>query len=135
MLADLRCVLARVSAKDFGWISSERFYVCGEVKLVSSLSCLKNIVRFIRINCPIRPAVLPAESAELASIILGRFVAKASDVISSPGVDGDATEIINGVCVAEDNIAVGVCVLLCAVHRMAVAVDKGERAALVDSTD
>ena len=105
------------------------------MELIASLSCLKHIVRFIRINCPIRPAVLPAEPAELASIILGRFVAKASDVVSSPGVDGDAPKIINGVGVAEDNIAVSVCVLLCAVHRMAVAVDKGERAALVDSTD
>ena len=104
------------------------------MKLVASLSCLKHIVRFISINCPIRPAVLPAESAELASIILGRFVTQAPDVVSSPGVDGDATEIINGVCVAEDNIAVSVCVLLCAVHRMAVAVDKGERAALVNPT-
>ena len=104
------------------------------MELISSLSCLKHIVRFIWINYPIRPAVLPAESAELASIILGRFVAKASDVVSSPGVDGDATKIINGVGMPEDNISVSIGVLLCAVHRMAVAVDKGERAALVNST-
>ena len=105
------------------------------MELVASLSCLKNIVRFIWINYPICPAVLPAESAELASIILGRFVAKASDVVPGAGVDGDATEIINSVGVAEDNIAVSIGVLFRSVHSVAVAVDKRKPAALVNPAD
>ena len=105
------------------------------MELVASLSCLKNIVRFIWINYPICPAVLPAESAELASIILGRFVAQTSDVIPGAGVNRDAPKIINGVGVAEDNIAVSVCVLLPAVHGVAVAVDEGKPAALVNPAD
>ena len=78
-----------------------------------------------------RPAVLPAESAELASIVFGRLVAEASDVVASSRVDGDATEIINGVGMPEDNISVSIGVLLAAVHGMSVAMDEGERAALV----
>ena len=82
-----------------------------------------------------RPAVLPAQSAELASIIFWGLVAEASDIVASPRVDGDATEIVDGVGMAEDNISVSIGVLLAGVHGVAVAVDKRERAALVDSTD
>ena len=76
------------------------------------------------INRSERPAVLPSESAELASIIFGSLVAEASDIVASSRVDGDATEIVDGVGVAEDNIAVSVCVLLAGVHGVAVAVDE-----------
>ena len=79
--------------------------------------------------------MLPAESAELASIIFRGLVAEASDIVASSGVDGDATEIVNGVGMPKDNIAVCVCVLLAGVHGVAVSMDKGERAALVDSTN
>ena len=92
-------------------------------------------MRLVGVDRPERPAVLPAESAELASIIFRGLVAEASDVVPSSRVDGDATEIVDGVGMAEDNIAVSVGVLLARVHCVAVAVDKGERAALVDSTD
>ena len=81
-----------------------------------------------------RPAVLPAESAELASIIFWGLVAQASDIVASPRVDRDASKIINGVGMAEDNISLSVGVLLAGVHSVAVTVDKGERATLVDST-
>ena len=104
------------------------------MELISSLSCLENIMGVVGVDHTIRPAVLPAESAELASIILGRFIAQASDVIPGAGVDGDATEIINSVGVAEDNISIRIGVLLCSVHCVAVAVDEGERAALVNPT-
>ena len=82
-----------------------------------------------------RPAVLPSKSAELASIIFRGLVAEASDIVASSGVDGDATEIVDGVGMAEDNIAVSISVLLPAVHCVAVAVNKGKRAALVYPPD
>jgi len=122
------------SCQGFRGFISKCFYVCRQIKLVASLPCLKNLVRLVWIDRSERPAVLPAESAELASIIFRGLVAEASDIVASSGVDGDATEIINSVGVAEDNIAVCVCVLLTGVHCVAVAVDKGKRAALVDST-
>ncbi len=81
------------------------------------------------------PTVLPSESAELASIIFRCLVAEAADIVASSRVDGDATEIVDGVGVAENNIAVCVCVLLPAVHCVAVPVDKGERATLVYPPD
>ena len=56
--------------------------------------------------------MLPSESAELASIIFWGLVAKTSDIESGTRVNGDATEIINGVGMAEDNIAIGIGVLL-----------------------
>ena len=117
------------------WISSKRFYVCWQVEFISSLLRLKNIVGFVWVDHTESPAVLPAKSPQLASVILWGFVAEASDVVSSSGVNGDATEIINGVGMAKDNIAVGIGVLLCGVHSVAVSVDKGERATLVDSSD
>ena len=76
------------------------------------------------IDRPERPAVLPAESAELASIIFWGLIAEASDIVASPWVDGDATEIVDGVGVAEDNIPISVCVLLAGVHCVAVAVNE-----------
>ena len=116
-------------------ISLEGFYICWEMELVASLSCLKNIVSFVGIDCPISPAVLPAESSQLASIIFGSFVAQAPNVVAGAGVDGDASKIINGVGVAEDNISVSVCVLLARVHSVAVAVNEGEVSALVNPTN
>ena len=92
-------------------------------------------MRLVGVDRSERPAVLPAESAELASIIFRSFIAEASDIVASPRVDGDATEIVDGVGMPKDNISVSVCVLLAGVHGVAVAVDEGERAALVDSTD
>jgi len=92
-------------------------------------------VCLVWIDRPKRPAVLPAESAELASIIFGSLVAEASNVVASPRVDGDASKIINGVGVAEDNIPISIGVLLAGVHCVAVAVDKGERATLIYSPD
>jgi len=92
-------------------------------------------VRLVGIDRSERPAVLPAESAELASIIFRSLVAEASDIVASSRVNGDASKIINGVGMAEDNIAVSVGVLLARVHSVAVAVNKGERAALVNPTD
>jgi len=92
-------------------------------------------VCLVWVDCSERTAVLPSESAELASIIFRGLVAEASDVVASPRVDGDATEIVDGVGVAEYNIAVCVCVLLAGMHCVAVAVDEGERATLVDSTN
>jgi hypothetical protein len=41
-----------------------------EVELVASLLCLKYIVGFVGIDHSISPAILPAESAKLSSIIL-----------------------------------------------------------------
>jgi hypothetical protein len=76
------------------------------VELISSLLGLKNIVGFVGIDNPKSPAVLPAKSPHLASVILWGFVAEASDVVSSSGVNGDAPKIINGVSVAEDNISI-----------------------------
>ena len=69
-----------------------------------------------------RPAVLPAESAELASIIFRCLVAETSNIVASPGVDRDATEIVNGVGVAEDNIPIRIAVLFGRVHCVAVTV-------------
>ena len=135
VLVDSQCAPPKVSAKDFVGISLERFYVCREMELVASLSCLKYIVGFVGVDHTESPAVLPAKSAELASVVFGSLVAEASDVVASPGVDGDATEIINGVGVAKDNIAVGIGVLLTAVHGVAVAVNKRKPAALVYSAD
>jgi len=71
----------------------------------------------------------------LASIIFGGFVAEASDVVPGAGVDGDATKIINGVCMPKDNISIGIGVLLARMHSVAVAVNEGEIPALVNPTD
>ncbi len=79
------------------------------------------LVGIYRSECP---AVLPAESTELASIIFWCLVAEASDIVPGARVDGDASKIVDGVGVAEDNIAVSVCVLLAGVHCVAVAVDE-----------
>ena len=94
------------------------------MELVASLSCLKHIVRFIKINCPIRPAVLPAESPQLASIVFGGFIAKASNVVPGARVNRYASKIINGVGMPKDNISVGIGVLLPRVHCVAVAVNE-----------
>ena len=104
------------------------------MELVASLFCLKNIVGLVGIDCPISPAILPAESAKLSPIILRPQSAKSTYIPARSIVYGDASKIINGVGVAEDNISVSICVLLCGVHSVAVAVDEGEVAALVDST-
>ena len=92
---------------------------------------MKNFVRLVGIDRAKRPAVLPSQSAELASIIFGSFVAQAPDVVPGSRVDGDASKIIDGMGMPKDNISVSVCVLLAGVHSVSVAVDKGERAALV----
>ena len=92
-------------------------------------------MRLVGIDRSERPAVLPSESAELASIIFRCLVAEASDIVASSRVDGDASKIINGVGMAEDNIAVSIGVLLARVHSVSIAMNKGERAALVDSPD
>ena len=86
------------------------------MEFISSLLGLKNIVGFVGIDNPKSPAVLPAKSPHLASVILWGFVAEASDVVSSSGVNGDAPKIINGVSVAEDNISIRIAMLFCAVH-------------------
>ena len=96
---------------------------------------MKYFVRLVGIDRSERPAVLPAESAELASIIFRSLVAEASNVVASPRVDGDASKIINGVGVAEDNIPISIGVLLAGVHSVAVAVDEGKRSALVNPPD
>ena len=85
---------------------------------------MKNLVRLVWIDRSERPAVLPAQSAELASIVFWRLVAEASDIVASPRVDGDASKIINGVGMPKDNIPISVCVLLAGVHSVAVAVDE-----------
>ena len=90
-------------------------------------------MRLVWVDRSERPAVLPSQSAELASIIFRSFIAKASDIVASSRVDGDATEIINGVGVPKDNISISVGVLLAGVHGVSVAMDEGERATLVDS--
>ena len=105
------------------------------MKLVSSLSCLKNIVRLVGVNHSVSPAVLPAESPQLASIVFGGFVAEASDIVPGAWVNRDASKIINGVSMPKNNIAVSVCVLFSRVHSVAVSVNKGEVSALIDSTD
>ena len=69
VLADLQCAPLKVSAKDFGVISLERFYVCREMELVASLSCLKYIVGFVGVDHSISPAILPAEAAKLSSVV------------------------------------------------------------------
>ena len=123
------------SCQGFRGFISKCFYVGRQIKLVAPLPCLENFVRLVWIDRSERPAVLPAESAELASIIFWGLVAKASNVVASTRVDGDATEIVDGVGVPKDNIPISVCVLLAAVHCVAVAVDKGERATLVYPPD
>ncbi len=133
--SDYRCVVVEVSAKDFVGISLEGFYICWEMEFIASLSCLKYIVGLIGVDHTKRPAVLPAESPQLASVVFGGFVAEASNVVPGARVDGDATEIINGVSMAEDNIAIGIGVLLPRVHSVSVSVDEREVATLVDSTD
>ena len=112
---------------------SKCFYVGGQIELVAPLACLEHLVRLVWIDRSERPAVLPAESTQLASIIFWGLVAQAPDIVASPRVDGDASKIINGVGMPKDNISLGIGVLLAGVHCVAVAVDKGERAALVDT--
>ena len=92
------------------------------MELVASLSCLENIVSFVGVNHPISPAVLPSQSTQLASVVFGGFVAQAPNVIPGAGVDGDTSKIIDGMGVAEDNISIGIGVLLTRVHSVAVAV-------------
>ena len=92
------------------------------MEFVSSLSCLEYIVGLVGVDHSIRPAVLPAEPSQLASVVFGSLVAKASDVVPGARVNGDATKIINGVSMAEDNISVSIAVLLCRVHSVAVSV-------------
>ena len=60
----------------------------------------------------------------MASVVFRGFVAEASNVVPGARVDGDASKIINGVSVAENNIPIGIGVLLPAVHGVAVAVDE-----------
>jgi len=103
---------------------SKCFYVGRQIKLVASLPCLEYLVRLVWVDRSECPAVLPAESAELASIIFRGLVAEASDIVASPGVDGDATEIVDGVGMAEDNIPISIGVLLAGVHCVAVAVNE-----------
>lgn len=105
------------------------------MELVASLPCLEYIVGLVGVNHSISPAVLPSQSTQLASVVFGSFIAKASNVVPGSRVNGDATEIINGVGMAEDNIAVGIGVLLPRVHSVAVAVNEREVAALVNPTD
>ena len=95
------------------------------MELVASLSCLKYIVGFVGVDHAKSPAMLPAESPQLASVVFGGFVAEASDVVPGAGVDRDAPKIINGVGVPKDNISVSIGVLLPAVHSVAVAVNEG----------
>ena len=120
--SDYRYVVGEVSAKDFVGISLERFYVCWEMELVASLSCLENIVGLVWVNHSVSPAVLPSKPSQLASIVFGCFVAQAPDVVPGARVDGDASKIIDCVGVAEDNISVGIAMLLRRVHSVAVAV-------------
>ena len=94
------------------------------MKLVAPLPCLKNIVRLVWVDHTISPAVLPAEPPQLASVIFRGCIGQTTYIKSLAGVDGDATEIINGVGMPKDNIAVSVCVLLPAVHSVAVAVNE-----------
>ena len=105
-------------------ISLKGFYVCWEMEFISSLSSLEHIVGLVGVNHSVSPAVLPSESPQLASIIFRGFVAEASDVVPSAGVDGDATKIINGVSMPEDNIPISIGVLLPRVHSVAVAVNE-----------
>ena len=95
------------------------------MELVASLSCLENIVGLVWIDHSKRPAVLPAEPPQLASVVFGSFIAQAPNVVPGARVDGDAPKIINGVGMPKDNIAVGIGVLLSAVHSVAVAVNEG----------
>ena len=92
------------------------------MELVASLSCLKYIVGLVWVDHTESPAVLPAKPSQLASVVFGGFVAEASDVVPGAGVDGYATEIINGVSMPEDNIPISIGVLLCGVHSVAVPV-------------
>jgi len=85
---------------------------------------LEYIVGLVWMNHSIRPAVLPSKPPQLASIVFWGFVAEASDIIARPRVDGDASKIINGVGVPEDNISIRIAMLLCGVHSVAVAVCK-----------
>ena len=105
------------------------------MELVASLSRLENIVGLVWIDCSVSPSVLPAESPQLASIVFGGLVAKTPNVVPGARVNGDATEIINGVSMPKDNIAVSVCVLFSRVHSVAVSVDEREVSALIDSAD
>ena len=103
------------------------------MKLVAPLPCLENIVRLVWVDHAISPAVLPSKSPQLASVVFRSFVTQAPDVVPGSRVDGYATEIINGVSVSKDNIAVSVCVLLPAMHSVAVSVNERKPTALVDS--
>ena len=105
------------------------------MELVTSLSCLEYIVRLVGVNNPISPAVLPSQSPQLASVVFWGFVAEASNVVPGSRVDGDTSKIINGVGMAEDNITISIGVLFARVHSVAVPVDKGEVAALVNPAD
>ena len=71
----------------------------------------------------------------MASVVFGSFVAKASNVVPGAGVNRYASKIINGVGMPKDNISVSIGVLLPAVHSVAIAVNEGEVAALVNPTD
>ncbi len=66
----VRIAVTKSSCQGFRGFISKRFYVCGEMELVASLSCLENIVSFVGINHSISPAILPAEAAKLSPIIL-----------------------------------------------------------------
>ena len=105
------------------------------MELVASLSCLENIVGLVGVDHTKSPAVLPSKPSQLASVVFRGFITEASNVVPGSGVDGDAPKIINGVGMPKDNIAVSVCVLLPAVHRVSVSVDEGEIAALVNPTN
>ena len=88
------------------------------------MPCLENLVCLVWVDRSERPAVLPSQSAELASVIFRCLVAEASDIVAGAWVDGDATEIVDGVGMPKDNIPISVCVLLAGVHCVAVAVDE-----------
>ena len=56
----VRIAETKSSCQGFRGFISKRFYVCGEMELVASLSCLKNIVSLVWVYHSISPAVLPS---------------------------------------------------------------------------
>lgn len=94
------------------------------MEFIAPLPCLENIVGLVWVNHSISPAVLPSKPSQLASVVFWGFVAQAPNVVARPGVNGDASEIINGVCMPKDNIPIGIAVLFGRVHSVAVAVGK-----------